>query len=520
MMRLIFIWIGLAVLSLANAAAPQPKFTVVPAVANSNVIRMFNSATVTVIYRVTNQTKLARTFTMSPITGVSHVNGGPGSCAKPFILAAGQSCLLHLEIKGSEIPLNGHFGGPKICRMNADGSADPFLCSQPSQANSLNITIIPDSRGIFQFRQNGAAIPGNSITLGSSESGVIELVNAGTGVISNLVINNPSSYLSSNCGATLAPGTHCSITFNIPPAPITGSFTVIATGTNVANSPDILTVNVVQVYAYVTNVTPNTVSKCIIDSNGLFSSCTPTGGGFVSPVGIAINKAANMAYVTNAFGSSVSQCLIDVNGDFTGCVLVGLPSDPEGIGLNPDATIAYIASTSGTIMQCSLNPDGTINSCVDQSVPGINIPFNIAINNANRLAYITDDCCGRVIKCIVGVNGALGSCTDSIDSFSLPNGIVLNNANTLAYVVNQASPGEGIAICPIVNGDFGVCSLFTDALFVNPTGIALNPSGTRAYIADLDDIVVVCNVDVNGSLSACVDSGQSFSQSFGIALTH
>lgn len=95
-------------------------------------------------YRVINNTKLSRTLTIVPIKGVRQTTAGIGACTYPFFLAPGQSCLLSLELIGSELGQGLH-SGPVVCKTRSlsDNSPDPLLCSQPSAQDSLNINIIP-----------------------------------------------------------------------------------------------------------------------------------------------------------------------------------------------------------------------------------------------------------------------------------------------------------------------------------------------------------------------------------------
>lgn len=127
--------------TLLYAEETQPKFTIIPSTQTKWVIPVNGVATV--IYTVTNQTKITRTLTMKPIPGIIQTTTGAGVCGKTFTLAHGQSCQLKLPLIGSQ--LSGHIvGGPVICKTNghSDNGPDPFLCSQASLANRLDITSV------------------------------------------------------------------------------------------------------------------------------------------------------------------------------------------------------------------------------------------------------------------------------------------------------------------------------------------------------------------------------------------
>ncbi|KTD53715.1 protein with a bacterial immunoglobulin-like domain protein [Legionella santicrucis] len=123
-------------------AGAQPKFNIIPTTPTTKQIPSIGNDTVQ--YRVTNNTTITRTLTMKPITGVTQVV--EGGCSSPFTLAAGASCLLTLNLDGNLLPAR-VIGGPEICKTKGAGNnnPDPFLCSQPSAANSLNITVVQPS---------------------------------------------------------------------------------------------------------------------------------------------------------------------------------------------------------------------------------------------------------------------------------------------------------------------------------------------------------------------------------------
>ena len=70
------------------------------------------------------------------IAGIIQVNSGSGDCASPFTLATRQSCLLDLQLIGSEMG-NGVHGGPVVCVQN-----NPTQCYEPNATNVLDVTII------------------------------------------------------------------------------------------------------------------------------------------------------------------------------------------------------------------------------------------------------------------------------------------------------------------------------------------------------------------------------------------
>lgn len=94
-------------------------------------------------YLVINNTQLTRTLTIGLMAGVYQVAGGAGSCPIPFKLAPGQTCVLMLELIANEIGHQGLCSGPVVCKTvgTGDNRPDPFLCSQASPSDSLQVRV-------------------------------------------------------------------------------------------------------------------------------------------------------------------------------------------------------------------------------------------------------------------------------------------------------------------------------------------------------------------------------------------
>ena len=85
------------------------------------------------VYQITNHASVT-SFTMQPIQGVTQITTTANACSNPIHLAQGQSCNLNLRLIGSQMP-NSIVAGPVIC------AAGPYGCNQPSQTDSLQVTI-------------------------------------------------------------------------------------------------------------------------------------------------------------------------------------------------------------------------------------------------------------------------------------------------------------------------------------------------------------------------------------------
>jgi len=94
----------------------------------------------------------------------------------------------------------------------------------------------------------------------------------------------------------------------------------------------------------------------------------------------------------------------------------------------------------------------------------------------------------------------------------VPEAITINSMATIAYIANFTT--NLIAICPIASdGLFGTCTTAADPTFSDMDGITLNSSGDYLYAANFlsgtggDGSVSICPVNLDGSLAACVSSG-------------
>ena len=127
--------------SITAQGESQPVFTIVPIVRAPTQIAADGTGFAT--YQVTNTSIFTRTMVMQPISGIVQLAGGVGDCTYPFPLTVGQSCLLRLQLFGSEIP-RPLFYGPIICiTISAtDLRPNPFLCAKPTDADALHVTVI------------------------------------------------------------------------------------------------------------------------------------------------------------------------------------------------------------------------------------------------------------------------------------------------------------------------------------------------------------------------------------------
>lgn len=427
---------GLLTFASANLlhAGSKPVFNITPTTPTSFLLPANSSETVQ--YSVTNQTRVSRTLTMQPIAGVIQTSEG---CTNPFVLAPQQSCLLTLQINGSQIPSN-ISGGPIICKTQGPGNnnPDPFLCSQPAPENILSVSVIGAIPTQQAYVTNWL---GNSISLCDVNSLDGSLTNcaitAGSPTITIGLFMNPEAialnpdktllYVANISAANMSASTvsFCQVDST------SGALSNCANTTGgPVNGADGISINSSGTLAYVSNAGNDTVSVCQIDSiTGVLSNaCTNSGSGFHVPSDMTLNALGTRAYVSNLITSSVTSCAIDDTG-LLNCddITLGFNA-PEGITLHPSGQFAYITNNgNNTVSVCQIDfLSGHLSSC---AVTGGQFDGfgNLAFNSMGTRAYIPRFASNKVSVCSVNLNtGALSSCRDSNGSgFNGPSGILL-----------------------------------------------------------------------------------------------
>lgn len=128
-----FLWSGFL---MTTAYAGTPLWVFEPL--TNTTIAVPANATAIVQYRVTNQSSTSHTLTLQFIPAITQITAGPGLCGNPFILKGKNSCILSLQINGSQLkdtPIN---DGPVVCQQ---GSMNQ--CYRPSKADILHIVQAP-----------------------------------------------------------------------------------------------------------------------------------------------------------------------------------------------------------------------------------------------------------------------------------------------------------------------------------------------------------------------------------------
>lgn len=485
-------------------AKTQPKFTIIPTTPTSFTLSIHSTATVR--YQVTNKTQIRRQLTMTPITGITQQTTGSGVCSNPFTLAHGESCLLTLLIHGDQINRL-TIGGPVICKTKGtnDNSPDPFLCSQPSESDSLNISA---SAELFTI---------SGTISGLTQSGLVLQNNGGDNL--NVAANattfqfSTPAILGSSYNVTIGhqpPGLLCTVS--------NGSGVVTGNVTNISV--------VCAAYVYLVDEgggTSNTgnIVRCIFDTNTetlvncLNAISDSTAAALNVPNNIVFNPTGSIAFVTNTGSSQVLSCSVVVDGFLQNCHDSGATvlNQPWGIVLNTEGTIAYITNNAsgGGITYCMVS-GGSLSACAASTATNLNEPLVLTLNNTNTLMFITNQLSGDITSCNVSgttINGcvSLSPVTGNYGiTFNTSNLNVLATELTANLVIGYDVSGNSL-INPVSNA-----MPTLGGTVLGPTGILLNASDTFALVnmfpvGSGGSKPVICDYNGQKTLSNCLDAG-------------
>ncbi|HHR0741114.1 TPA: hypothetical protein ACS2XB_003140, partial [Legionella pneumophila] len=219
---LAFLWLGFMI---TTACAGTPLWTFEPLMPTT--ITVPANGTAMVQYRVTNQSSRPHTLAMQPIRGVTQITAGLNVCGNPFVLRGKNSCILSLQINGSQLssPIT---DGPVVCQQ---GNLNQ--CYRPSSANILRITRGPAT---------GATITVNpsSLNFVAGNNGLVTVTNSmgspepAENVAATIPGGSNISVQSTTCGASLAIGASCTITFTAPAAEGPTNVGISGSNTNTA----------------------------------------------------------------------------------------------------------------------------------------------------------------------------------------------------------------------------------------------------------------------------------------------
>lgn len=170
------------------------------------------------------------------------------------------------------------------------------------------------------------------------------------------------------------------------------------------------------------------VIACNINNDGsIDGNCSNVAAGNIenTQVGIAVSADNSTAYLTSegSTNSAITVCSITVDGLLftpcqakTGDKILTFPTSLAGVALNAAGTLVYIVNNvDNLIYACSTINTGTqfFDSCfvAASATNGIANPWMIALNQANTVAYVSENNGTNVYTCPILPDNTFGNCT-------------------------------------------------------------------------------------------------------------
>jgi YVTN family beta-propeller protein len=235
-------------------------------------------------------------------------------------------------------------------------------------------------------------------------------------------------------------------------------------------------------FAYITNAGADTVSVIDIDRN-VVTTTIQVG---LSPQGVAVNTTGSRVYVANA-GSNTVSVIDGATQSVIATIPVGI--EPSGVAVNAAGTRVYVANDiSNNLMVID-----TASNAVTATVPVGATPLAVVVNPAGTRAYVANVEGASVSVIDTGSNNV----TATVPVAARPFFLAINPAGTRVYVtqlpVDDPSTASVSVIDTVSNARIASIPLGSNA----GTGIAVNASGTRLYVAALLGGVLVIDTNTN-----------------------
>lgn len=330
-------------------------WTLTPLTATSLAVP--GNGTALVEYTVTNQSSKSHTLVMTPIKGINQLSGNaPGfaplipfnRCNNVFVLAAKESCVLALEVVGSQLssPIT---NGPAVCQQ---GNVN--TCYQPSPQDALNIS------------QSA-----NRYSVGGNVSGLNGTVQINNGddtltISTDGPFTFPTTYLS---------GTPYNVTIVSNPATQTCTINNASGTIANANIPNVIVTCSTNTYS-IGGTVAGLNGTLILQNNGTDNLTVPANGPFTFSTPIADGSTYSVTVIS---GPSDQTCTVNsgsgqVNGADVTSVSINCSINSYFIG----GTVSGMTGSDQVVLQ---------NNNTDNLTVPANGPFQFATAIAQNSSY-------------------------------------------------------------------------------------------------------------------------------------
>jgi YVTN family beta-propeller protein len=237
---------------------------------------------------------------------------------------------------------------------------------------------------------------------------------------------------------------------------------------------------------------------------------------------VATTPDGTHAYVTNAFDSTVS--VIDTASN-TVVATIRVGSAPNGVAITPVGTrandddrrhqsLAYVTNGADN----TVSVIDTASNTVVGTIPVGQDPFGVTITSDGTHAYVTN----QLEDSVSVIDTASNTVVATIPGFILPTGVAITPDGTdpyegvdrrhqsPAYVTNHVStidgsnfPASAVSVIDIARNK--VVATIPVGQF--PSGVAITPDGTHAYVANQGDGTVSVIDTANNNVVATLPVG-------------
>jgi 6-phosphogluconolactonase len=302
---------------------------------------------------------------------------------------------------------------------------------------------------------------------------------------------------------------------------IGGSVSGLAGGESVtlANGTDTLSVGGNTTFVFPTKVDQNGSYAVTVKTQPAAQKCVVSAGSGaglmanVTAVAVACTDTPQYAYVVNNGDNTVSQYAINASGALAplSVATVATGNLPQSVTVDPSRKYVYVTNLAdNTISQYVIQSDGTLAPNTPATVPTGNGPWALAVDPSGTWAYVVNSADDTITQFSVNASGALVAAPIApVVTGAEPWNITLSPDGKYAYVANHgngAPPGMTISQYS-VDADTGAIVPLNPATvptaFPYPGGIAVDPTSSYAYLANIDgNTVSEFGIGAEGTLSS------------------
>jgi len=267
-----------------------------------------------------------------------------------------------------------------------------------------------------------------------------------------------------------------------------------------ANGPRALAVNEATNKVYVANLWSGNVTVIDGATNSTTTISLPNASGLTASA-IALSQVTNRIYVLNNDGTGLTGkpgniTVIDGSTNSTTTITDPNAVFPLAVAVNPVTNKIYVANLGDypgsnhgnvTVIDAATNTTTTITD------PSALAPQAVAVDTVTNMIYVAN----ANDSALTGIGGVtiIDGITDAISTVRDPNAmfpqaIAVDSVTNTIYVANQgcfppADPCTNPGSVTVINGSTNSVSTIIDPNARNPTGLTLDPSTDKTYVANV-----------------------------------